>query len=278
MSFSFVKIVMLPPSMAPMGGRSLSGPPRTGWGFRQSWPWPPCQPKRRRRGQRRRTQSPKISIYLNNLPLVVVHYHWYELAMCKGVPTLKAHLHCVTQPYDIRHMTLWSLFNNGLGPLKTKSPPITSPTLPLPKIPPPDFVLRGPNPLLKVIKLSCVWHHMVSSSSVNEPLVYNRYFSGWCSLCPLPVLTWCTGPTISPRATTQSASNYKFQAKVIIKKKKESTVKNWEIVKEVSKLSSRYSSFHTYTDKVRFFETIITVCEIVTLNMKTWWNVEMTIL
>ncbi len=34
-----------------------------------------------------------------------------------------------------------------------------------------DFVLRGPNPLpvLKVIKLSCVWYHMVESRSVNGP-------------------------------------------------------------------------------------------------------------
>ncbi len=54
---------------------------------------------------------------------------------------LTAHLDYVSQPCDIRHMTIWSLFKNGLGTLKTKFPPF-----PLPGIPPPDFVLRGPNP------------------------------------------------------------------------------------------------------------------------------------
>ncbi len=32
-----------------------------------------------------------------------------------------------------------------------------------------DFVLRGPNPLLKVIKLSCICYHMVESRSLNGP-------------------------------------------------------------------------------------------------------------
>ncbi len=36
--------------------------------------------------------------------------------------------------------------------------------------PPPDFVLRGPNPLLKVIKLPCVWYHKVSCK---RTLTYN---------------------------------------------------------------------------------------------------------
>ncbi len=45
------------------------------------------------------------------------------------------------------------LLKNGLRPLKTKLPFNTSP---LPEKAPPDFVLRGPNPILKVIKLSCV--------------------------------------------------------------------------------------------------------------------------
>ncbi len=51
-------------------------------------------------------------------------------------------------------------YNNGLGPLMTKSPPY-----PPPWNPSPDFVLSVPNPLLKVIKLSCVRHDMGSSRS-----------------------------------------------------------------------------------------------------------------
>ncbi len=35
---------------------------------------------------------------------------------------------------------------------------------------PPDFVLSVPNSLLKVLKLSCVQYHMVSSRSVSEPI------------------------------------------------------------------------------------------------------------
>ncbi len=33
----------------------------------------------------------------------------------------------------------------------------------------PEFVLSGPNPLLKVIKLSCIRYHMVESRSLNGP-------------------------------------------------------------------------------------------------------------
>ncbi len=49
-------------------------------------------------------------------------------------PQVRAGLHCVTKPCDIRHVTVGS-----------KSSPKTSPTLPAPKNPPPDFVLKGPN-------------------------------------------------------------------------------------------------------------------------------------
>ncbi len=73
----------------------------------------------------------------------------------------------------IGQMTIGSLFKNGLGPLKTKSTPCN---------PPPDFVLRGPNPL---IKANChvsdiTW---LRSQSINEPQIeklkvywdYNNY-------------------------------------------------------------------------------------------------------
>ncbi len=40
---------------------------------------------------------------------------------------LRPHLDYVTQSYDIGHMTVWSLFKNGLGPLKTKFPTFTTP-------------------------------------------------------------------------------------------------------------------------------------------------------
>ncbi len=86
-----------------------------------------------------------------------------------AVKEVRAHLDYVTQPCDILHMTVRSLFKNGLGPLKTKSPPTHPPSLTPSRNPTPDFVLRGPIPLLKVIKLSCVRHHMVSSRNVNEP-------------------------------------------------------------------------------------------------------------
>ncbi len=62
---------------------------------------------------------------------------------------LRAHFDYVTQPCDISHMTIRSLYKYGLGPLKTKAPTQhICPTLPSPWKPPPDFVLRGPNPLL----------------------------------------------------------------------------------------------------------------------------------
>ncbi len=74
-------------------------------------------------------------------------------------------------------MAIWSLFKNGLGTLKTKFPP---------KNPLPDFVLRGPNTQSKVIKLSCVWYHMVSSRSVDEPPT--KWKSGWILESPPPSL------------------------------------------------------------------------------------------
>ncbi len=55
---------------------------------------------------------------------------------------IRAHLDYLTQPYDIGHMTVWSLIKNGLGPLKTKSPPKTSPLSP-PYKPPSWFGLEG---------------------------------------------------------------------------------------------------------------------------------------
>ncbi len=51
-------------------------------------------------------------------------------------------------------------------PLKSLN---ASPIQPPPWNPPPDFVLRTPNPLLKVIKQPCVRYHMVKSHSANEP-------------------------------------------------------------------------------------------------------------
>ncbi len=47
-------------------------------------------------------------------------------------------------------------FNNGLRTLKTKSGGGF-------------FILRGPNPFLKVIKLSCERYHTVESRSLNGP-------------------------------------------------------------------------------------------------------------
>ncbi len=41
----------------------------------------------------------------------------------------RAHLDYMTPPCNIRHITIWSLFKNGLGPLKTKYPSNTSPPL-----------------------------------------------------------------------------------------------------------------------------------------------------
>ncbi len=79
--------------------------------------------------------------------------------------SLRAHLDYVTTPFDVRCLTIWSFFKSVLRLFKTKSPPYS-----LPRIPPPDFVLRRPNSVLKVIKLSCLWYYMVSSRSVNEPL------------------------------------------------------------------------------------------------------------
>ncbi len=59
---------------------------------------------------------------------------------------LRVHLDYVTQPCNIGHITIWSLFKNGLGPLKTKTPPNRShhPWTPL-------LILSWvyPNPLFK---------------------------------------------------------------------------------------------------------------------------------
>ncbi len=77
---------------------------------------------------------------------------------------------------------------NGLGPLKTKSPPYPIPG----RNPPPDFVLRGPNPLLKVIKLSChscVLYHMFLSRSINGPLQRGGKGSLICPSFPCKFLT-----------------------------------------------------------------------------------------
>ncbi len=43
---------------------------------------------------------------------------------------LREYLDYVTQPCDIRHMTIWSLFKNGSGPLMTKSQPNFFPGIP----------------------------------------------------------------------------------------------------------------------------------------------------
>ncbi len=50
----------------------------------------------------------------------------------------------------------------------TISPPNTSPTLPTPWNPPPDFVLRVLTHY-KVLKVSCVRHYMVESRGLNGP-------------------------------------------------------------------------------------------------------------
>ncbi len=94
-------------------------------------------------------------------------------------------------------MTIWSLFKNGLGPLKTKSPPITSPTHPSPWNP---FLIMSwgflnPNPLLKVTKLSCVRYHMVLSRSVNEALLGRGV---WRTL-------WATAPSTAPASSPAAA-------------------------------------------------------------------------
>ncbi len=43
------------------------------------------------------------------------------LAVCFWKFPFRARLHYVTQTCNVRDMTIWSLFNNELGPLKTKS-------------------------------------------------------------------------------------------------------------------------------------------------------------
>ncbi len=106
------------------------------------------------------THQPALPTYYPNILPCSYYYKYYYTATTTFMSpykrvALRAHLDYVTQPCDIRHMTILLLFKNELGLLKTKSPPY--PLLGPP--PPPDFVLRGPktpNPLLKVIKLSCV--------------------------------------------------------------------------------------------------------------------------
>ncbi len=121
---------------------------REGKGDQYGWQMP-CSP-------------PTLSLANSPACMLVVMYCTMWDKSKRFFPPFRAHLDYVTQPCDIGHMIIWSLFNNELAPLKTKSPANTSPH-PTPSLePPPDFVLRGPNPLLKVTKLSCVRHHMVS--------------------------------------------------------------------------------------------------------------------
>ncbi len=61
----------------------------------------------------------------------------------RSTVTVKAHLDYGIRPCDIEHMTIWSLFEKGLGPLKKISPPY-----PLPRYPPPDIVW-GVLPIIK---------------------------------------------------------------------------------------------------------------------------------
>ncbi len=68
-------------------------------------------------------------------------------------------------------------FNNGLGPLKTKSGGGCSREgVRWGDVLGGDFVLRGPNTFIKVTKLSCVQYHMVESRSLNGPLVPLNYY------------------------------------------------------------------------------------------------------
>ncbi len=127
-------------------------------------PWKPRQGRRRQRGPRwshSQGGSSKIE-------------HIIEVNL------VRAHLDYVTQTCNIRRMTIWSHFKNELGILKTKSLYPTS----YPLVPPPGFVLSVPNPSLSVIKLSWVRYHMVSSSSVNDPL------PGQSSPCVWQSLRW----------------------------------------------------------------------------------------
>ncbi len=77
-----------------------------------------------------------------------------EAAFSWGEIILSAHSDYVTQPYDITpgtHMIIDHYFTlkNGLEPLDIKNTPPSS------LEPPTDIVSRGPNPISKVIKLSC---------------------------------------------------------------------------------------------------------------------------
>ncbi len=90
----------------------------------------------------------------NLLPWERVHRWGGESVIHKT----RGYSHYVTQTCNIRRINFFDqLLKMGLGPLEDKIPTkhIPSPNiLILPKKPPPDFVLRGPNPLLKGIKLS----------------------------------------------------------------------------------------------------------------------------
>ncbi len=87
-------------------------------------------------------------------PYVAVPDHFMQVMMTDTMPekcvyctrTLRARLHYVTKLCDIGHMTVWSLLimNSRQNPHPTHPP-----TLLPPWNPPPDFVLRGPNPFLK---------------------------------------------------------------------------------------------------------------------------------
>ncbi len=57
-----------------------------------------------------------------------------------SVQTVRAHLDYLTKPCDVGHMTIWTLFKNRLGPLKTKFPPNTSPH-PTPSLESPLLIL-----------------------------------------------------------------------------------------------------------------------------------------
>ncbi len=48
---------------------------------------------------------------------------WERALLHSAMPFVNNTTRYLTKPCDIRHMTIWSLFKNRVGPLKTKSPP-----------------------------------------------------------------------------------------------------------------------------------------------------------
>ncbi len=72
---------------------------------------------------------------------------------------LRDRLHYVTQPCDIGHITIWSLLIMGWEPSRQNQEGGFKRLVGW------GFLSRG-----KVIKLSCVWYHMVESSSLNGSL------------------------------------------------------------------------------------------------------------